>query len=201
MKAVKRAVMAADQMGVKYLTLHAFSTENWKRPKDEVKFLMILPQAFLKTELDELIQNNVQVRMMGDRAGLPSHTLRAIDEAVRRTADHDGLVLNLALNYGSRREITACVKELGRRIEAGSLAPDEISQELIEEHLWSSDLPSPDVVIRTSGEVRLSNFMLWQLAYSEMLFTPIYWPEFSEKHFNEAVAEFQRRIRRYGGHI
>lgn len=199
MKAVKRTTIAADDLGIKYLTLYAFSTENWKRPKDEVDFLMRLPQEFLAIELDELIQKNVQVRMMGDESGLPKHTIKAMEEAVRRTASNDGLVLNFALNYGSRKEMTDCMKELGRQIEAGTLSPDDISPELIDRHLLSGNMPDPDLIIRTSGEMRLSNFMLWQLAYSEMWFTDVYWPEFTNNHLYEAVAEYQRRTRRYGG--
>jgi len=199
MKAVKRTTIAADKLGIKYLTLYAFSTENWKRPKDEVDFLMRLPQEFLAIELDELVEKNVQVRMMGDREGLPSYTISAMEEAVRRTEGNDGLVLNFALNYGSRKEITDCMRDLARKIEAGTLSPDDITPELVDRHLLSSELPDPDLIIRTSGEMRVSNFMLWQMAYSEMWFTDIYWPDFNEHYLYEAVAEYSRRTRRYGG--
>lgn len=199
MKAVKRAAIAADDLGIKILTMYAFSTENWKRPKDEVDFLMKLPQEFLAIELEELIEKNVRVTMMGHSEDLPSHTLEAMKEAVARTADNDGLVLNFALNYGSRKEITECVKALGRDISEGTLRPEDITEELIGKQLLSGDLPDPDLLIRTSGELRLSNFMLWQLAYSEMWFTETLWPEFTREHLEEAVAEYQRRTRRYGG--
>nr|WP_274655253.1 isoprenyl transferase [Paenibacillus humicola] len=199
MKAVKRITMAADRLGVKYLTLYAFSTENWKRPKAEVEFLMKLPQEFLAIELQELIDNNVQVRMMGYKQDLPEHTLSAVEEAVRQTEDNTGLVLNFALNYGSRKEMIEAVRLIGEDIRSGRLAPADIQESHLEKSLLSSGLPDPDLLIRTSGELRLSNFMLWQLAYSEMWFTDVYWPEFSEEHFYEAIREYQRRARRYGG--
>ncbi|AWB44332.1 isoprenyl transferase [Paenibacillus sp. CAA11] len=199
MKAVKRATIAADEIGVKYLTMYAFSTENWKRPKDEVDFLMRLPQEFLAIELDELVEKNVQVRMMGHTDQLPSYTIAAMEEAAERTKDNTGLVLNFALNYGSRREIADSVKSLCNEIQAGQLSLDDITEDHITSHLLSAGIPDPDLLIRTGGELRLSNFMLWQLAYSELVFSDIYWPEFGREHLLEAVAEFQQRTRRYGG--
>ncbi|MFB9329733.1 isoprenyl transferase [Paenibacillus aurantiacus] len=199
MKTVKRITMEADRLGVKYLTLYAFSTENWKRPKAEVEFLMKLPQEFLSIELAELIEKNVQVRMMGHKEDLPPHTLQAVEEAVRQTAGNSGLVLNFALNYGSRKEMMEAVRRIGEDVRDGKLAADELNESHLEQYLLSSDMPDPDLLIRTSGELRLSNFMLWQLAYSELWFTNVYWPEFSEAHFNEAIREYQRRARRYGG--
>ncbi|MFF2482616.1 isoprenyl transferase [Paenibacillus sp. NPDC058071] len=199
MKAVKRAVKEADRLGVKYLTLYAFSTENWKRPKDEVDFLMKLPQQFLALELDELIEKNVQVRMMGSKEDLPSYTIDALEEAIARTADNTGLVLNFALNYGSRKEMLDAVKEIAEDAKAGRLSPEDIDEQLMNARLLTGGIPDPDLLIRTSGELRLSNFMLWQLAYSELWFTDVYWPEFNEAHFQEAVMQYQRRKRRYGG--
>jgi len=199
MQAVKRAVRAANRLGIRYLTLYAFSTENWKRPKAEVDFLMRLPQEFLAIELDELIANNVQVRMIGQREGLPAHTLEAIDEAIRRTAGNCGLVLNFALNYGSRKELLEAARALARDAAEGRIDPDAITEADIEARLQTSGMPEPDLLIRTSGELRISNFMMWQLAYSELWFTDVYWPEFTEAHFYEAVGEYQRRTRRYGG--
>ncbi|RAP76229.1 isoprenyl transferase [Paenibacillus montanisoli] len=199
MKTVKRITMAADRLGVKYLTLYAFSTENWKRPKAEVEFLMKLPQEFLSIELKELIENNVQVRMMGHKGDLPDHTLKAVEEAIAQTANNDGLVLNFALNYGSRKEMIEAVRDIGQAVSEGKLSPADIDESTMEAHLLSAGIPDPDLLIRTSGELRLSNFMLWQLAYSEMWFTDVYWPEFTEEHFYEAVREYQRRGRRYGG--
>ncbi|NMO96192.1 isoprenyl transferase [Paenibacillus lemnae] len=199
MKAVKRAAIAADDLGIKILTMYAFSTENWKRPKDEVDFLMKLPQEFLAIELEELIEKNVRVTMMGHPEDLPPHTLEAMKEAVARTANNDGLVLNFALNYGSRKELTQCLQRMGQDISQGTLSPEDITEEYIGSRLLSGNLPDPDLLIRTSGELRLSNFMLWQLAYSELWFTDILWPEFSREHLIEAVAEYQHRTRRYGG--
>ncbi len=199
MKAVKRITKAADRAGIEVLTLYAFSTENWKRPKAEVEFLMKLPQEFLSIELEELIENNVQVRMMGDRGQLPSHTVAAVEEAIRRTAHNTGLILNFALNYGSRHEMLEAVREIARQAAAGQLDPEKLQEADFASRLLSSELPDPDLLIRTSGELRLSNFMLWQAAYSEFWFTDVFWPEFSERHLYEAIREYQRRARRYGG--
>ncbi|ANY69641.1 isoprenyl transferase [Paenibacillus sp. BIHB 4019] len=199
MKAVRRITMAADRLGVKYLTLYAFSTENWKRPKDEVDFLMKLPQQFLEIEIDDLMQKNVQVRVMGHREDLPSFTIKALDEAMSKTANNTGLVLTFALNYGSRKEMLEAIKEIAADVQEGRLTCDQIDDHVMSSHLLTRDLPDPDLLIRTSGELRLSNFMLWQLAYSEMWFTDVYWPEFSEAHFEEAIEEYGRRARRYGG--
>ncbi|WP_028545188.1 isoprenyl transferase [Paenibacillus taiwanensis] len=199
MKAVKRVTIAANDLGVKVLTMYAFSTENWKRPKEEVDFLMKLPQQFLAIELDELIANNVQVRMMGLRDDLPSHTIQALEEAIDKTKHNTGLILNFALNYGGQREIVESVRSIAQHVQAGKLKIEDIEEAVVQEHLMSSELPNPDLLIRTSGELRLSNFMLWQIAYSELWFTDVYWPEFNERHLKEAVAEYQRRSRRYGG--
>ncbi|MFB9273576.1 isoprenyl transferase [Cohnella cellulosilytica] len=199
MKAVKRITKAADRVGVEVLTLYAFSTENWKRPKAEVDFLLKLPQEFLAIELEELIENNVQVRMMGDREQLPAHTVAAVEEAVRQTSHNTGLILNFALNYGSRHEMLEAVKEIARQAAAGRLDPEALQEADFSRLLLSGGLPDPDLLIRTSGELRLSNFMLWQAAYSEFWFTDVFWPEFGERHLYEAIREYQRRARRYGG--
>lgn len=199
MKTVKRIAKAADRVGVKVLTLYAFSTENWKRPKAEVEFLMKLPEQFLAIELNELIQNNVKVRMMGQTADLPPHTLAAVNEAIHRTQNNTGLILNFALNYGSRAEIVNAAKQLAQEVAQGQFDPEAVTDEALAARMLSHDLPDPDLLIRTSGELRLSNFMLWQLAYSEFWFTDVYWPEFSDNHLYRAIHEYQRRIRRYGG--
>lgn len=199
MKTVRRITMAANELGVTYLTLYAFSTENWKRPKTEVDYLMRLPQEFLSIELDDLVRNNVQVRMMGYREELPEHTLAAVEEAIRRTSDNTGLVLNFALNYGSRKEMMDAVRSIARDTAEGRISPGTLSEADFESRLLSSGLPDPDLLIRTSGELRISNFMMWQLAYSELWFTDVYWPEFTEEHFYAAIGEYQRRARRYGG--
>jgi undecaprenyl diphosphate synthase len=199
MQTVKTITVAANDIGVKILTLYAFSTENWKRPRDEVDFLMRLPQEFLSTQLEELIEQNVQVRMMGWKDDLPDHTLKAVEAAVEQTKNNTGLILNFALNYGSRKEMLSAFERLSNDIRSGNISTEHITEEHFEQYLLSSDLPDPDLLIRTSGELRISNFMLWQLAYTELWFTEVSWPAFSERHLMEAISEYQRRARRYGG--
>jgi undecaprenyl diphosphate synthase len=199
MKTVKKVTMAADEIGVKILTLYAFSTENWSRPQDEIDYLMKLPQQFLLLELKELIEKNVQVRVIGWREGLPDYTLQALDEAVEKTKHNTGLILNFALNYGSRKEMLESMKLIFEDIQAGIVQLDQLDEELYSNYLQTNGLPDPDLLIRTSGEQRLSNFMLWQLAYTEFYFTPSYWPDFSNEHFFQAIEQYQLRIRRYGG--
>ncbi|MGA4720223.1 isoprenyl transferase [Fictibacillus nanhaiensis] len=199
MKTVRKIVKEANKIGIEVLTLYAFSTENWKRPREEVDFLMKLPGEFLNTFLPDLIKENVQVRIMGKKELLPLHTVKAVDEAINKTKNNSGLILNFALNYGSRDEITAAVKALASEVKQGRLEPSQIDDSMIEQHLMTHDLNDPDLLIRTSGEVRLSNFMLWQLAYSEFWFTEVLWPDFSEEHLREAVSQFAGRGRRYGG--
>lgn len=198
MKTVKEIIKAADGIGVKTLTMYAFSTENWKRPQDEVDYLMRLPQEFLATELDELIERNVCVRMVGKEEGLPRHTLEAMWTAERETSKNTGLHLNFALNYGSRTEILDAVTQLAQLVKEGKLDPAEISEPLFAQYLDTNGLPDPDLLIRTSGEIRLSNFMLWQMAYTELWFTDVLWPDFTKEHFYQAIAEYQGRARRYG---
>jgi undecaprenyl diphosphate synthase len=199
MKAVKKITIAADEIGIKILTLYAFSTENWSRPRDEIDYLMKLPQQFLSLELNELIEKNVQVRVIGWREGLPEFTLEALDEAVEKTKNNTGLILNFALNYGSRKEMLEGMKQMTADIQAGKVQLEQLDEELFTSYLQTDELPDPDLLIRTSGEQRLSNFMLWQLAYTELYFTACYWPDFSKEHFFEAIEQYQQRIRRYGG--
>ncbi|MEK3722198.1 isoprenyl transferase [Paenibacillus sp. FSL H8-0034] len=199
MKNVKKITMAADSIGVSVLTLYAFSTENWKRPKEEVDYLMKLPIEFFPKEIEELIANNVQIRMTGWPEGLPDYTLKAIQDAIEQTKNNDGLILNFALNYGSRKEMLSGVKQIAEDVQSGKLHADEIDESVFSRYMLTHPLPDPDLLIRTSGELRISNFMLWQLAYSELWFTELCWPEFTEQDFFEAVQEYQRRARRYGG--
>lgn len=199
MKTVRKITRLANVLGVDVLTLYAFSTENWKRPKMEVDFLMRLPEEFLSTFLPELVAENVKVEMMGDHTNLPAHTLRAITNAKEATKDNTGLVLNFALNYGSRAEIVDSVKELAAQVAAGTLDPADITEDHITDGLMTKSLPEPDLLIRTSGEVRLSNFMLWQLAYTEFWFTDTLWPDFNEDSLVEAIENYQKRNRRFGG--
>jgi len=199
MKVVRKVTKMANQLGVKTLTLYAFSTENWKRPKTEVEYLMKLPEEFLGTFLPELIEENVKVEIIGSKEELPSHTYNAVEKAVRDTKDNTGLILNFALNYGSRSEIIAGVKSIINDYKNGTLNEQEINEEVFSNHLMTSGLTDPDLLIRTSGEIRLSNFMLWQLAYTEFWFTDVLWPDFAEVHLIEAIETFQRRQRRFGG--
>ncbi|WP_110929444.1 isoprenyl transferase [Bacillus massiliglaciei] len=198
MKVVKKITKFASKLGVSSLTLYAFSTENWKRPKSEVEFLMKLPEEFLGTFLPELIEENVRVEMIGEKETLPAHTKRAIDRAMEETKGNTGLVLNFALNYGSRAEILKAVQHVLEDVESGIL-PKELTEEIFSKYLMTSTMPDPDLLIRTSGEIRLSNFMLWQSAYSELWFTDVLWPDFKEEHFLEALEVYQKRVRRYGG--
>ncbi|KMK77243.1 isoprenyl transferase [Alkalihalobacillus pseudalcaliphilus] len=198
-KAINKIVRQANQLDVKVLTLYAFSTENWKRPKAEVDYLLSLPEIFFKSELPILKQENVNVRLMGSMAQLPEHTLKAVRNAVEETKDNDGLILNFALNYGSRSEMLEAIKQISEDVAAGKLSSDEVTEEVMSSYLMTASISDPDLLIRTSGEIRLSNFMLWQAAYSELWFTDVLWPDFNESHFAEAIAVYQKRARRYGG--
>ncbi|MED3762586.1 isoprenyl transferase [Ureibacillus terrenus] len=199
MKTVRRIARVADELGVKVLTLYAFSTENWKRPKTEVEYLMSLPEKFLDEFLPEIMERNICVQMIGEKEGLPEHTKRAINKAMEKTKNNTGLILNFALNYGSRAEIVKAMKSMMKEVQEGKLTIEEITEETVNQYLMTSHLPEPDLLIRTSGEVRLSNFMLWQLAYTEFWFTETLWPDFDEEDFMEAIQAYQKRNRRYGG--
>jgi len=199
MKTVRKITRLANRIGVKALTLYAFSTENWKRPKSEVEYLMKLPQEFLGTFLPELVEENVKVQMMGNQEQLPSYTVNAIRKAINDTKQNNGLILNFALNYGSRAEIIEAVHRIVEDVKNGIMDEIQLNEETFSRYLMTKQLPDPDLLIRTSGEIRLSNFMLWQLAYTELWFTDTLWPDFSEQHFLEAVESFQKRSRRFGG--
>ncbi|KOP82165.1 isoprenyl transferase [Cytobacillus solani] len=199
MKVVRKITRLANQVGVKALTLYAFSTENWKRPKLEVEYLMKLPEEFLGSFLPELVEENVKVIMMGDKEMLPSHTRNAIERAMEDTKDNTGLILNFALNYGSRSEIIEGIKEVLKDCKNGIIDENELNEDIFSSYLMTKGLNDPDLLIRTSGEIRLSNFMLWQLAYTEFWFTDVLWPDFAEDHFIEAIEVFQNRQRRFGG--
>ncbi|KIL44918.1 isoprenyl transferase [Jeotgalibacillus soli] len=199
MKTVRKITRLANRLGVKELTLYAFSTENWKRPKLEVDYLMKLPEEFLGSFLPELVEENVQVQMMGDQSLIPSHTIKAISHAVKETSHNDGLILNFAFNYGSRSEILSAVKNIALEVQNSELNIHQIDEKLFSSYLMSGHLSDPDLLIRTSGEIRLSNFMLWQVAYAELWFTNVLWPDFSEQHLLEAIEAYQSRSRRFGG--
>ena len=198
-KVLRRTTKLANEIGVKVLTVYAFSTENWKRPEKEVEFLMKAPIDFLDTFLPELIVENVKVQIMGDVEGLPPHTKQAVTKAMEDTKTNTGLILNLAFNYGSRAEIIQAVGAIAADVKEGKISVEEVNDSLFSSYLMTKDLMDPDLLIRTSGEIRLSNFMLWQLAYTEFWFTECLWPDFSDKHFLQAIQVYQKRSRRYGG--
>lgn len=199
MSVVQRIVRAAVDYDVKVLTLYAFSTENWKRPKPEVDFLMKLPKDFSHIYLPDMIENNVRIETIGEFDALPPHTKNAINHAKESTKDNDGLLLNFALNYGSRYEMVRAIKSIAAGVRDEELTIDSIDEELIGNCLYTKTLRDPDLLIRTSGEQRLSNFLLWQSAYTEFWFTDVLWPDFNKAIFKEALLDYQQRIRRYGG--
>ena len=203
MDALQSVTIEASQLGVKVLTVYAFSTENWARPQDEVAFIMNLPVEFFDHYVPELHANNVRVQVIGDTSRLPEQTLTALERACDKTKDNTGLVLNFALNYGGRAEITKAVQQIVQEVESGKFTLADITEETISDHLMTANLPldfrDPDLIIRTSGELRLSNFLPWQAAYSEFYFTPVLWPDFKAAELREAIAEYNRRHRRFGG--
>ena len=197
--ALRRTVRAAGEIGLDYLTVYAFSSENWSRPAGEVTDLLGLFRLFVRRDLAELHANGVRVRMIGDREGLARDLVALIDEAEVLTRDNTGLTLVIAFNYGARDELTRAMQQIAARVERGEIAAGDVTTDMISGHLDTAGIPDPDLVIRTSGEPRLSNFMLWQAAYAEFLFPDCYWPDFSERHLREAVEAFAARDRRFGG--
>ncbi len=198
-EAVRAAVRAARTLGIEYLTLFSFSSENWSRPADEIKVLMALLKRFVRTDLADLHKHDVHIRVIGERDGVDSEILKLIDESVALTARNEGLRLTVAFNYGSRHEIARAAAGLARQVKAGELDPEQITADRLESGLETHGLPDPDLLIRTSGEMRLSNFLLWQCAYTEFVFMDVYWPDFSQSSLEEAIAIYQARERRYGG--
>jgi len=197
-EAVRRAVEACAKEGVRYLTLFAFSSENWGRPANEVGDLMDLLRVYFRRELAELCRNGVRLRVIGDRIGLPADIRSLIEETEAVSRDNQRVIVVMALNYGSRREITDAARRLAVEAQAGRLDPARIDENLFAQHLSTAGIPDPDLLIRTSGEQRISNFLLWQLAYTELVFVPFSWPDFSEEHLRDALREYHRRERRYG---
>ncbi len=198
-EAVRRVVRAAKLLSIPYLTLYSFSSENWSRPASEIRDLMGLLKRFVRRDLADLHRQNVCIRVIGERAGVDAEMVRLIEEAESLTRDNDGLVLTIAFNYGSRSEIAKAARRIARKVARGELDPDQVTPELFSRHLDTAGLPDPDLLIRTSGEVRLSNFLLWQCAYSELVFLETYWPDFDQKTLEAAIAEYQGRERRFGG--
>ena len=196
---VRTIITECKRLGIKHVTLYTFSTENWKRPALEVETLMTLLQSYLKKEVEELNINNVKLTAIGDIEKLPKACLEELKRAMALTKNNDGPNLNLALNYGGRYDITNAVKQISRDIENHKLNSDDITEETIKNYLSTKSIPDPDLVIRTSGEQRLSNFLLWELAYAELYFTDVYWPDFDEKELQKAIYAYQNRDRRFGG--
>jgi len=197
--AVRAAVRGCGEIGVRALSLYAFSTENWNRPPAEVEALMRLLERFLKTEIEELNENNVRLVASGEIERLPDSTQKALHETMSKLDKNTGLVANLALSYGGRQDIVQAVRRLVREAREGKIEPDAIGDADVSARLCHPELGDPDLLIRTSGEMRVSNFMLWQIAYAEIVVTPTLWPDFRRSHLFEAILEFQKRERRYGG--
>lgn len=198
-KSLKRLVRHVGAHKLQFMTVYAFSSENWQRSTEEVNYLFELFQNVLIDELDELAANEVKLSFVGHLAGVPEKLRKQMQGAVDRTRNNAGLRLQVALNYGSRLEITEAVRKIAHEVAAGRLAPDDISEAMINSHLYTHDLPDPELMIRTGGEMRLSNYLLWQSAYTELYVTPVLWPEFTPAEFDKAMAEFLSRQRRYGG--
>lgn len=196
---IRKIVKEADRLGIQYLTLYAFSTENWKRPKLEVDALMNLLVTYLRNEIDELHKNNVKLTAVGDFEKLPEACVKELHSAMDKTKDNTGVHLNLALNYGGRNDIREAVVEIAKEYKEGKISLEDITEERIKKHLSTGEIPDPDLVIRTSGEQRLSNFLLWDIAYSEFYYTDIHWPDFDGEALEKAIYAYQKRDRRFGG--
>jgi undecaprenyl diphosphate synthase len=198
-ESVRRTLEAAMELGVTHLTLFSFSSENWSRPKQEINDLFGLLRRFVRRDLADLHKNGVKIRVIGARTGLESDILRMLDEAAELTKDNTALDLTIAFNYGARDEIARAAQRIAEDVKAGAMDESDVTPEKFSTYLDTAGLPDPDLLIRTSGELRLSNFLLWQLAYAEFVFVDVYWPDFSKDVFAAAIAEYQQRSRRFGG--
>lgn len=197
-EAVRRCVEDAIDLGIKYLTLYAFSSENWNRPEDEVSDLMNLLRGYLTKEVDELHEKNIRLAFIGNRSKLSDNIRELLETAEKKTRNNTKLCLTLALSYGGRAEIVDAARELAHQVKNGELEPEQISEEIFASHLHTSNIPDPDLIIRTSGEQRISNFLLWQIAYAEFVFLDVLWPDFNREILEQAVQEYCGRDRRYG---
>jgi undecaprenyl diphosphate synthase len=195
----REIIRTAGELGIKYLTLYAFSAENWNRPKDEVDALMKYLIHYLKTETPELNKNNVRLEVIGQIYRLPENVQEHLKKSMATLSKNNGLTLVMALSYSSRIEIVAAVRSIAEKAKQGKLDPADINEQVISQHLWTRNIPDPDVLIRTSGEMRVSNFLLWQISYAELVITPTLWPDFRKPQFYEALEEYARRHRRFGG--
>lgn len=195
---VKAVVEAAGEIGVKYLTLYAFSSENWSRPKEEVDALMALLVQGIHDELDNIMEKNTRIRVIGDMSKLKPDVRQAVEESLEKTKNNTALNVVIALSYGSRDEIVYAVQKIAQEVKQGRLDVEDITVDTISSHLYTAGIPDPDFLIRTSGEIRISNFLLWQISYAELYFTPILWPDFKKEQFFEAIYNYQQRERRFG---
>lgn len=198
-ESVREVVRTAGEIGIEYLTLYAFSAENWSRPRHEVAALMRLLEKYLRDEIDELNENNVCLEAIGCLKDLPERVQKQLQKTRQATAQNRGLALILALSYGSRREITDAVREIARLIKEEKVSVSDINETLIANHLYTRDVPDPDLLVRTSGEMRISNFLLWQISYAELVVSPALWPDFRKEQFLDAIREYGKRNRRFGG--
>ena len=197
-EAVRTIVRACREIKIPNLTLYAFSTENWLRPQSEIAALMALLKQFLESEQKEMLENNIRLNAIGQTERLPQDVQQALNKAMTVTRKNDGMLLNLALSYGGRSEIVKMVKEIAIEVKNSNIEPDSITPELISEHLYTSEIPDPDLLIRTSGEMRISNFLLWQIAYTEIYVTDTLWPDFTKDEFVRILIDYQQRKRRFG---
>jgi undecaprenyl diphosphate synthase len=197
-EAVREIVRTSREIGIQWLTLYAFSEENWKRPKSEITALMKLLKRFLKSELKEMMENGIQLRTIGRTDKLPGDTRKVLRETIEITSSNRDMVLTLALSYGGRQEILDTILKISRKVENGSITSSDISEKLVSDLLYTADIPDPDLLIRTSGEHRISNFLLWQIAYSEIYVTNTLWPDFDKNEYLAAIMNFQKRERRFG---
>jgi len=201
LKTVRMVIIESIKAGINYLTLFAFSTENWKRPKEEVSSLMDLFQEAIKKEKKDLLKNKIKVRFIGNRANLPLPLSLAMSNMEKETKNNKKLSLNIAINYGGRSEICNAFQLISQKVLDGNIKPSQITQIFINEHLFTTGLPDPDLLIRTGGELRISNFLLWQIAYSELWFTRTFWPDFSRKQLLRAISDYEKRVRKFGGKV
>lgn len=199
MEALHRTVETCARIKVAFLSVYAFSTENWKRPPEEVNYLMQLLVEYIDKEIDELHRNNIKIMITGDYASLPVQCVKGVEKALDRTKNNTGMILNIALNYGSRREIVRAVKIIAEKAVDNEINPADIDEDLIGSLLYTQNIPDPDLLIRTAGEMRISNFMLWQVAYTELFITPVMWPDFDRSILMQAIWNYQQRERRFGG--
>lgn len=197
-EALKKIIRFSSDIGIEYVTVYAFSTENWKRPNDEVDGILKLLISAMNKEFQSLVENNVKIKMLGTPTNLPEDIKAAFKNAENKTKNNTGLQFNIAFNYGSRLEMIHAVKEIAQKVKDDKLSVNEITDDVMSKHLYTKNIPDPDLVIRTSGEIRLSNFLLWQISYSELYFTDTYWPDFNEKEYEKALKEYSHRKRRFG---